>query len=120
MEEPPGPLPNSGGTCLLVALHAAVSAIGTLFMVRSRVPSTRSQIAWVAFGAIAGIGTWLAVISVYPRGVYEQCINSDRRRRVDRDRCEHCSAEWPLPDSEGIALIGPRHQDHVLAEQASV
>jgi len=112
--------PDSVATWMLVALHSLVSAIGTFFLVRMRVSSPRSQLIWILFAAFAGIGTWLAVISVYPRAVYEPCTGCERRRRIDRDRCENCGVEWPLPDSEGIALMGPRLRDQVLVEQASV
>jgi len=113
-----GPLPKSAGPWMLIALHAAVSVIGTLLLVRSRVASIRSRLAWMAFGAIAGVGTWLAVIAVYPRTVLERCAGCERRRRVDRDRCEHCGAEWELPDSEGISLVGPRHRDSLTPQHA--
>jgi hypothetical protein len=115
-----GPLPASTGMWMLVVLHAAVGAMGTLFLIRSRVPSTRLQYQWMAFGAIAGVGTWLAVIAVYPRAVIERCASCERRRRVDRERCEHCGVEWELPDSEGISLIGPRYRDSLTPEHASI
>jgi hypothetical protein len=114
-----GPLPASAESWSLVALYAAIAAIGTFLLIRSRIRSIRSQLLWALFGTVAGIGTWLAVVAVYPRAVLERCTDCERQRRIDRGRCEYCGAEWELPDNQGITLIGPRQND-LTPQQVSI
>ena len=51
------------------------------------------------------MGTALAVLAIYPQVYLERCPRCDRKRRVERERCEHCDAEWEPPASEGIEII---------------
>jgi|GEM_PF-2235777 len=95
---------------LLLGLHALAGGVGAFVLARGRVQGTRQQVVWLVIGLMAGVSSWLAVVAIYPRWVVESCTACQRRRRVDTDRCEHCSAAWEVADGEGIELIGPRDQ----------
>ena len=93
---------------LLVVLHAIIGGLGAFLLARSRVSAKQSQLIWMVIGVLVGVPAWLAAVAVYPRPVVESCTACQRRRRVDTDRCEHCHAEWDVPEMVGIELIGPR------------
>lgn len=101
-------IPGLGWQWLLVALHSLIGAAGAFLLVRSRVHSATSRTVWLLIGGLSGGSAWLAVIAIYPRLVMEQCTACSRRRRVDSDQCEHCGADWEIPDGSGIELIGLR------------
>ncbi|MFT5327052.1 MAG: hypothetical protein ACI8P0_004938 [Planctomycetaceae bacterium] len=101
-------MPGLGWQWLLVALHSLIGAAGAFLLVRSRVHSASARTVWLVIAVLLGIYAWLAVIAIYPRSVTEQCTACSRRRRVDLDRCEHCGADWEIPDGAGIELIGLR------------
>lgn len=100
--------PASDWWWLPVVLHTIIGGLGAFLLARSRVSSNQTQLIWLVIGALVGVPTWLAVVAVYPRPVVEPCTACQRRRRVDTDRCEHCHAEWEVPERVGIELIGPR------------
>ena len=95
-----------GWKWLLVTLHSLIGAAGAFLLVRSRVDSAVARTVWLVIAVLLGIYAWLAVIAIYPRPVTEPCTACSRRRRVDLDRCEHCEADWAIPDGSGIELIG--------------
>jgi len=94
---------------LIVALHALIGGAGAFLLARARLRSWQAQVIWLIIGLMVGVSVWLAVIAIYARPVVEECTFCQRRRRVDTDRCEHCGADWDVPNSEGIELIGPRN-----------
>ncbi len=93
---------------LLVVLHAIIGGLGAFLLARSRVSAKQSQLIWMVIGVLVGVPAWLAVVAIHPRPVVESCTACQRCRRVDTDRCEHCHAEWDVPEMVGIELIGPR------------
>ncbi len=91
----------------MIAVMAIFAIIATYAMARVRGLSTRQQIIWSLIGFVCGIGSALAVLAIYPQVHLVECARCGRRRRVERDRCENCNAEWELPATEGIEIIEP-------------
>lgn len=104
---------------LTIALHALIGGAGAFLLARSRLRSWQVQVIWLITGLMVGVSAWLAVIAIYARPVVEDCASCQRRRRVDTDRCEHCGADWDVPDGEEIELIGPRNFTPTSAQPAA-
>lgn len=96
---------------MMLALHATLGALLAWQLARRRGTSSQAQCCWLIVGMLAGLPAALAVIAVCPVVVRESCSKCRRQRRVDRDQCEFCFAEWETPEDDGIALIGPREQE---------
>ena len=89
----------------LIAVMAFLATIVTYAMARVRGLSTRQQITWSLIGFVSGLGAALAVVAIYPQVHLVQCAGCNRKRRIERDRCEHCGAEWEQPATEGIEIV---------------
>lgn len=71
---------------------------------RHRGFSTVRLVAWTVAGSLLGVGTWLAILAIYPKLVTVACSNCKKKRRVEHENCEHCRAEWDSPVGEGIEI----------------
>lgn len=91
----------------MITVMAIIATGLTYVMARVRGLSKRQQIVWSLIGFLCGIGSALAVLAIYPQVHLVECARCGRRRRVDRDRCENCNAEWELPATEGIEIVEP-------------
>lgn len=91
----------------MLAVMAILAAFLTYAMASVRRLTMRQQIVWSLIGFVSGFGAALAVLAIYPQVHFVDCAGCRRKRRVDRDRCENCNAEWELPATEGIEIVEP-------------
>ena len=98
-----GPIPRSAS--LFIVMQIVVATFLTWVSCSTRRLSSRSTLAWVAASALLGLGTWVAVLAIYPQLYFASCCNCRKNRRVELDRCEHCNAEWETPKQEGIEIL---------------
>ena len=94
---------SSGAIVMIVV--AFLAGLITYAATRVRGLSRRERIVWSLIGFWCGIGTAIAVLAIYPRVYLDRCTRCDRKRRVERQLCEHCGAEWEPPVSEGVEII---------------
>ncbi len=89
----------------LTLLHSAVAVTLTVLVCRRRFLSTRATLAWAASSIFLGIGTALAVISVYPKTARQPCHGCDALVRVDLGRCPACGIGWEPPARDGCEIF---------------
>jgi hypothetical protein len=65
------------------------------------------QLGWAAFHLACGLPGFLAFLSVQEWPAREPCPNCKRLRMVDRDKCEHCGADFAPPEKTGIEIFAP-------------
>lgn len=87
---------------LLGQMVVAVSM--AYFAARYRRLSKQRLLAWTIAGALLGVGTWLAILAIYPQVFTATCSQCKKKRWVEEISCEHCGAEWDVPSSEGIEI----------------
>lgn len=69
--------------------------------------SNPSRFGWAAFLLLSGLPGLLAFISVHDWPARLSCPNCKKPRPVDLDQCQHCGAEFPLPEKTGIEIFEP-------------
>ena len=98
-------LESLSSVAVVMLIVAFVAALATYATTRVRGLNRRERIVWSLIGFWCGIGTAIAVLAIYPRVYLDRCTRCDRKRRVERQLCEHCGAEWEPPVSEGVEII---------------
>ncbi|XZE19220.1 hypothetical protein SH449x_004534 [Pirellulaceae bacterium SH449] len=91
---------------LLGLLQAFVSGVLCLIAARFRLLSRSSSALWFLLGALFGLGTWGALLAIYPRVYRLKCSSCGRMRRIENDHCEECGASWEPLKPLGIELLG--------------
>jgi hypothetical protein len=66
--------------------------------------SGRARIIWGVIGSLAGLGTLLGMLAIYPKPVRQRCPHCERQRRIDTETCEFCGGDWPIFQGEGIEI----------------
>lgn len=87
---------------------------------RYRGVSRKHLIGWTVAGAVLGVGTWLAVLAIYPKVVVVGCPRCSKKRKVELTNCEHCHAEWDSPPSEGIEIHEYTRREVSIPQSAAV
>lgn len=69
--------------------------------------SLPARLGWTAFHLIFGIPGLLAFLSVQEWPAREACPNCKKLRVVDREKCEHCGANFAPPETNGTEVFEP-------------
>ncbi|MCU0720205.1 MAG: hypothetical protein MUC83_10920 [Pirellula sp.] len=86
---------------LLGLFQAIFSGVLCLLAARYRCLSNGRCLLWMLLGALFGLGTWAAMLAIYPRVYRVRCANCGCMRRIENDNCEKCGAAWePLKPLE--------------------
>jgi ABC-type transport system involved in multi-copper enzyme maturation permease subunit len=66
-----------------------------------------AQLGWAAFHLVCGLPGFLAFLSVQEWPARESCPNCKKLRTVDREKCEHCGADFAPPEKNGTEIFAP-------------
>ncbi len=88
-----------------VGAHTLLAVFLVQWLSSSLGLSLGKRVMWSVIAAATGIATSVAMLAIYPRLVREPCGRCESPRRIDKNRCEHCGAEWDPPQAEGIEII---------------
>ena len=103
------PMHDGFGYLGFIAAQAILSGILAILAARWRGLSARQVASWCAGGFLIGLGTWILVLSIYPRAVYTKCPACNRNRRIEREKCESCGTEWEPIAPLGIEIVEKSH-----------
>lgn len=105
------------GTGFLLA-GSVISALLTAWLARRYAFTRRRAIGWTVGNLLLGFLGLLAMLAILDWPALVPCPACGRRRRIDRENCEHCAAPFPAPKADGTEIFdaGP---DSVLAESGS-
>lgn len=110
---------------LLGLVQVILSGVLCLLAARYRCLSSSRSLQWFLLGGLFGLGTWGALLAIYPRVYRVRCANCGRMRRIENDNCERCGAAWEPIEPLGIELLSdptnrPRYQPVARAEGSHV
>lgn len=97
--------------CVLSALGGVVAALLAWRIGRRCVFSRSGQWAWTVGVLWLGLPGVLLLLSLRDWPAREVCANCGRMRVVNRDRCEHCGAEFPPLPRDGTEIFGSGEDD---------
>jgi hypothetical protein len=66
-----------------------------------------SRLAWAAFTLPAGFPAFVAFLSTHDWPARKQCAACGKLRVVDREKCEHCDADFPPSKAIGTEIFEP-------------
>jgi hypothetical protein len=69
--------------------------------------SLPARLGWAAFYLVFGIPGLLTFLSVQEWPARESCPNCKKLRVVDREKCEHCGANFAPPEKNGTEIFAP-------------
>jgi hypothetical protein len=104
------PMYDGFGYLGFIVAQAILSGILAILAARWRGLSARQVASWCAGGLLIGLGTWFLVLSIYPRVFHTKCPACNRSRRIEREKCESCGAEWEPIAPLGIELFEESNQ----------
>ena len=90
---------------LLGLVQVILSGVLCLLAARYRCLSNGRSLLWFVLGGLFGLGTWAAMLAIYPRVYRVRCANCGRMRRIENDDCEKCGATWEPLEPLGIELL---------------
>ena len=91
---------------LRISLFAAVACLPVMVWLGQRYRfSLGAKAAWSGFILLTGIPGLLAFLSVQEWPARESCPHCRKLRLVDRERCEHCGAEFSPPEKLGTEIF---------------
>ena len=90
---------------LLTLVVILVSVVATYFACRRRSLTSSQIVGWCGWAILSGLATPLAVIAIYTRPTFVRCSRCEKSRRIDRQKCESCGADWEPPVNEGIEIF---------------
>jgi hypothetical protein len=93
------------GYTALMLLSAAVCALVCFVTARRYAFSWPRCLGWALCGFTFGWVGLLTMLAMQEWPARIACPSCRRRRRVDRDRCEHCGAPHALPDRDGTEIF---------------
>jgi hypothetical protein len=98
-----------------------LSGVLCLLAARYRCLSRGRSLTWFVLGGLFGLGTWAAMLAIYPRVYRVRCANCGGNRRIENDICEKCGATWEPLKPLGIELLSdpmnrPQYQPVAQAE----
>lgn len=82
-----------------------LSGVLCLLAARYRCLSSGRSLTWFVLGGLFGLGTWAAMLAIYPRVYRVRCANCGRMRRIENEHCEKCGATWEPLEPLGIELL---------------
>jgi hypothetical protein len=90
--------------CLVTLVATLASVCISIYLSRRRGLSIAATVGWGLATILLGIAGPLTILALYSPLCFAACSRCNRRRRVDRAKCEHCSSQWePLP-TQGIEI----------------
>ena len=88
------------------ALAALCTGIGWSLARRHNF-STKAVVGWTLFVFLLGIPGLLTLLCVQEWPAREACPNCKKLRVVDREKCEHCGADFAPPEKNGTEIFVP-------------
>jgi hypothetical protein len=88
-----------------IVAQVILSGILAILAAHWRGLSAKQVASWCAGGLLIGLGTWFLILSIYPRVFSAKCPACNRSRRIEREKCESCGAEWEPSTPLGIELF---------------
>jgi hypothetical protein len=67
----------------------------------------QAKLVWAVFHLLCGIPGFLAFLGIQEWPAREACPNCKKLRVVDREKCEHCGADFPPPERNGTEVFEP-------------
>lgn len=67
----------------------------------------RAQLGWAVFHLLCGLPGFLAFVSVQEWPERTPCSNCEKLRSIDREKCEHCGADFAPPEKNGTEIFAP-------------
>ena len=67
----------------------------------------KARVGWALFNLLFGVSGLLAFLAVQEWPAKETCPACDKLREVDREKCEHCGAEFAPPELAGTEIFEP-------------
>ena len=98
-------LQDEYGFVILGTVVLLLSMIGTCYACQRRMLSRSETIRWCCWAVLLGVATPIAVLAIYTRPACAPCTGCEKRRRIDRRKCEHCGCEWERPAPMGIEIF---------------
>jgi hypothetical protein len=95
------------------AVLVAVAAAGLIYIPlgwwlgRRYALSIGSRVGWGCFMLVAGFPAFVAFLAVHDWPARERCPSCRRLRVVNRQDCEHCKADFPVPQRIGTEIFEP-------------
>lgn len=87
-----------------IAIGLICAACGVPMSRRSAF-SSRRIIGWALFNGLFGLPGLLTFISVHEWPLRVPCASCGKQRVVTRETCEHCQADFPIPDRDGTEIF---------------
>ena len=101
-----GASPNLAMLIPFVLMNILLAAMLTFWLTHRYALSKLSRNIWLLLAVILGFAAPLAMWMIYPKIVRETCHHCEAMRRIDRDRCRQCGADWAKPPLEGNEILG--------------
>ena len=89
-----------------VLVNIVLAAALTFWLTHRYALSRLSRNIWLLAAVVLGFAVPLAMWMIYPKLVRETCHHCEAMRRIDRDRCRQCGADWAKPPLEGNEILG--------------
>ncbi|MGB7327790.1 MAG: hypothetical protein WBD31_23130 [Rubripirellula sp.] len=86
-------------------MHSLLAAVLANLLCRNRHVGRGARIAWTLAAVMLGVAILLAIVACHTKPLLETCPACEKKRRVDRDDCQHCAAPWPPLPREGVEVI---------------
>ena len=67
----------------------------------------RARLGWAVFHLLCGLPGFLAFVSVQEWPARTPCANCEKLRSLDREKCEHCGADFAPPEKTGTEIFAP-------------
>jgi ABC-type transport system involved in multi-copper enzyme maturation permease subunit len=78
-----------------------------LWLARRHNFDVRARLGWAVFHLLCGLPGFLAFLSVQEWPVRTLCSNCEKLRSIDREKCEHCGADFAPPEKNGTEIFAP-------------
>jgi hypothetical protein len=91
----------------IAAVSAVICAVVGGFIGRRYHLPLRAQLGWALFHLLAGFPGFVAFLCVREWPAREACPACKKLRLVDREKCEHCGADFSPPEKTGTEVFAP-------------
>jgi hypothetical protein len=92
---------------LLCSIGALAAVAGGWWLGRRYSFTRRAQLGWAAFHLLFGLPAFAAFLCAQEWPAREACANCKKLRVVDREKCEHCGADFAPPAKNGTEIFEP-------------
>ena len=89
-----------------VLVNVLLATASTFWLTHRYALSRLSKNVWLLAALILGFTAPLAMWMIYPKLIRETCHHCEAMRRIDRDRCRQCGADWAKQPLEGNEILG--------------